>query len=223
MNLRSPIVTVILLLTICFSPSLWAQDGLTGAVSKSGNASALLHTSFGSKLVASDFDNDQRPDGALLRDAGIIGGQKMYRVELHLSAGENSDLLFAASDPALTISALDVNKDGSPDLVVEQAFTHRRVRVWLNDGHGKFRQARVEDFPGAPDAPLHWQAPNPAQAYLIVGLPSRFETHQAAQLLKVLRFDSSSSHWRVRREEQSRNQILSTSASPRAPPTSLPL
>lgn len=223
MKLRLPLPTAVLLLLAFVSPSLMAQDGWQGAVARVGSASSLLKPYLGPTLVPADFDNDRKPDGALLLDAGIIGGQKMYRVQLHLSAGEDSELLFAASDPALSISAQDVNRDGTPDLVVEQALTHKRVRVWLNDGHGTFRQARVEDFPAAPDAPLHWRAPNPAQSYLIIGLPSRFETHHAAQLLEILRFDSSSSHWRVWREEPSRNEFLSSSDSPRAPPVDLPL
>ena len=223
MRLRSPIVKSILLLVAFVSPCLWAQDGLSGAVLKSGNEAGSLHSTLGSKLAAADFDNDQKPDGALLLDAGIVGGQKMFRVQLHLSAVENSDLLFAASDPALTISAQDVNRDGTPDLVVEQALTHKRVRVWLNDGHGAFRQARVEDFPVAPDAPFDWRAPNPAQSYLIIGLPSRFDTNHAARLREILSFESSSSHWRVWREELSHNEFLSSSDSPRAPPVDLPL
>jgi hypothetical protein len=223
MQLRSPFLKAILLLSVSIAPCLRAQDGLTGAVSKSGKVSGTLHSSLGSELASADFDNDQKLDGALLLDAGMIGGQKMYRVELHLSASQNRDLLFAASDPALTISAQDVNRDGMTDLVVEQAFTHKRVRVWLNDGHGSFRQARVEDFPAAPDSPFHWRAPGPEQSSLIIGLPSRFETHHAAELLEMLRFDSSSSHWRIWRQERSRNDILSTSISPRAPPLSLPL
>ncbi|MGC1424090.1 MAG: VCBS repeat-containing protein [Terracidiphilus sp.] len=223
MQLRSPFAKAILLLIALAAPCLWAQDGLWGALSNSKNASGQLRSSFGSRLIAADFDHDQEPDGALLLDAGVIGDQKIYRIELHLSAGENRDLVFAANDPALTISAQDVNQDGIPDLIVEQAFTHKRIQVWLNDGHGKFRQVRVEDFPAASDAPCRWRVPKPVQACLILGLPSRFESHHAAQLLEILRFDSSSSHWRVRREERSLNDIISTSDSPRAPPVSLPL
>ena len=74
----------------------------------------------------------------------VLSATEVDRIELYLSAGENRDLVFAANDPALTISAQDVNQDGIPDLIVEQAFTHKRIQVWLNDGHGKFRRVRVE-------------------------------------------------------------------------------
>lgn len=223
MQLRSPFAKSFLLLIAFVAPCLLAQDGLRGALSHSVNSGEIGSSSLGSMLVAADFDNDQKPDGALLIDVGILGSQRMYRVELHLSAGESGDLAFAASDPALTISAQDVNQDGAPDLIVEQAFTHKRVQIWLNDGHGRFRQARVADFPAAPDAPCRWRAANPSETCPAVGLPSRFETHQAAQLFETLRLNSSSSRWRVRQQRHSLNGIISTSDSPRAPPMSLPL
>jgi hypothetical protein len=222
---RCPFLKVIVLLAL--TPCLWAQDGLHGAL-KSANASELLPSSFGSKLVAAelvaaDFDDDQKPDGALLFDAGAISGQKMYRIELHLSAGENRNLMFAANDPALRVSALDVNQDGIPDLIVEQVFTHKRLQVWLNDGHGRFRQARAEDFPAPSDAPFRWHALFDGQASPAVSLPSRFENHQTVRLIEVLRFDSSSSRWRVLPQPLDADESTVTALSPRAPPAILPL
>lgn len=222
MPTRSPLVRIIFVLLALVAQSVWAQDGLRGAATKSADTSGL-RSWFTSKLVAADFDNDQKLDGAVLLDAGVIDGQRMFRIELHESASENRNLLFASNDPSLAISALDVNRDGMPDLVIEQAFTHKRLQVWLNDGHGRFRRARAEDFPPLTDMPFKWQGPVAEQGCVVPGLPSRLETDQAILLLQILRFDSSSSHWKIRTEVMPLSSVFSPSRAPRAPPFSFSL
>lgn len=220
MQIRSPFLRIILAFLALAAQTAWAQDGLRGAESKAANASWLL-SPLTSRIVAADFDNDQKLDGALLIDAGVIDGQRMFRIELHVSASENRNLLFASNDPSLAISALDVNSDGMPDLVVEQAFTHKRLQVWLNDGHGGFRRARAEDFPSLTETPCKWRAPFLIQASLVAGLPSRHEI--LIPLLQIHCFDSSSSRWKIRREVLPDDALVSPSCSPRAPPSSLSL
>jgi hypothetical protein len=68
-------------------------------------------------------------------------------IELHFTGRENAELVIESNEAALTISAQDVNRDGATDIVVEQPLTRKRLQVWLNDGHGGFRQVRSEDFP----------------------------------------------------------------------------
>jgi hypothetical protein len=221
MPARSPLIRIILAILALAATSMWAQDGLRGALSSAASPSGGVRSPFDWKLAAADFDSDQKPDGALLKDAGVIDGQRVYRIELHLSAGENQNLIFASSDSALAISALDVNRDGMPDLIVEQAFTHKRLQVWLNDGHGNFRQVRVEDFPPVTDTPAKWKRPVPQDFSVALGLPSRTESDQALLLLQVLRFDSSSSHWKSRPEALSHYGFITASHSPRAPPSFL--
>jgi hypothetical protein len=222
-NLSSPFFRIIFSVLLLVAPSLWAQDGLQGAVSMAGNVPWLVRSPFGPELVAADFDNDSKPDGALLLDAGVIRGQRVFRVELHFSSAENRNLTLVSNDAALVLSALDVNRDGTPDLIVEEAFTHKRLQVWLNDGQGGFRQARVEDFPPLADGPYRWKAPIAARACFVLGLPSRVETHRALLLLQIIRFDSSSSHWRVRPGMVVANELNCQSHSPRAPPVTFPL
>lgn len=222
MQVRSSFLRIILVLLALVSRAVWAQDGLPGAASKSAYHPGL-RSSFTSRLVAADFDNDHKPDGALLLDAGVIDGQRMFRIELHVSASENRSLLFASNEAWLAISALDVNLDGIPDLVVEQAFTHKRLEVWLNDGHGRFRRARAEDFQALPDAPFYWQAPFTLQASVVAGLPSRLQTDQAFLLLEILRFGSSSSHWKNRPNTVLPSACVFSWHSPRAPPSLLSL
>jgi hypothetical protein len=202
-------------------PLVRAQDGLRGALPETGNARTLLHRTLGQKLAAADFDNDQRPDGAVLLDAGefLTGGQ-LFRIRLHLSTAQDQDLIFESPETGLTISALDVNQDGAPDLVVEQALTGKRLGIWLNDGHGKFRPARVEDFPASTDAPGSWQSPHEGQDYLVLALPSRTGYDSPISIAESLRYNSSSSNWRDRGNVRRTQTGSLAFHSPRAPPES---
>ena len=130
------------------APCVWAQDGLEGVLPRVVfvsrlNPDALLKQS----LAVADFDNDQKPDGALLVQSGkTAAGQSRFRIELHLSGSANTAFTFESNETTLAITAVDINKDGATDLVVEQPFTHKPLYVWLGDGHGGFHQGRVEDF-----------------------------------------------------------------------------
>jgi hypothetical protein len=137
-------LTVALALAATFS---WAQDGLEGALSRANrdplqNFSAVI----GRTLAVADFDNDRKLDGAILLDSGRVSYRNRFRIQFHFSGSNNTELAFESSETALAITALDVNHDGATDLVVEQSFTHKRLYVWLNDGHGGFHRDRVEDF-----------------------------------------------------------------------------
>src|SRR6516165_2236476 len=157
MKRRLSIAGLVLLLFFLCVPAMKAQDGLGGALSGSTKAAHAV-PEFLTQIAAADFDNDQKPDGAILLESGLQNGKRFFRIELHLTADSNREITFSSAESELSISALDVNRDGIPDLIVEQAFTHKRLQVWLNDGHGRFRQARPEDFPAPSDAPFRWHA-----------------------------------------------------------------
>jgi hypothetical protein len=141
----SIIGTLLSLLVLCL-PVLRAQDGLQGALSR--RVETLVGAlGYAQELAVADFDNDEKPDGAVLSRAGVLNGQKLFRIDLHLSAGKNVAITFPSAELGLAISALDVNRDGVPDIVVEKAFTGQRVLVYLNDGHGTFHKASSEDYP----------------------------------------------------------------------------
>ena len=146
------------------TPCLWGQDGLEGALPRANHASPPNLTAlFGQTLAVADFDNDHKLDGAVLVDSGWLRGQNSYRIEIHLSGSNNTEVSFESAETALAIIPSDVNKDGKTDVVVEQPLTHKRLYVWLNDGHGGFHKGRVEDFPSdssgtgeQSDAPSRW-------------------------------------------------------------------
>jgi len=148
-------IVVILLFSSLLAPGLRAQDGLAGALSGlkgvSYSASELR-----APYAAADFDDDQKPDGALLLEAGLLNGQRAFRIELHLTTDSNNAIAFSSAESELSIRAADVDRDGATDIVVEKAFSHERLQVYLNDGHGAFRPARSEDFPSSNTAAPSW-------------------------------------------------------------------
>jgi hypothetical protein len=218
-TLRSPSLCLTLIALALAASLVRAQDGLGRALSEAGKTDGLLTSSLGQRFVAADFDNDRRTDGAVLLDAGQLMGRQIFRIRLYIATGQDRELIFQSNETALAISALDVNQDGSPDLIVEQVFTHKRLQVWLNDGHGSFRQARVEDFPPFSEAPSRLKAPTGEPCTLVLALPSR--TGNAALLLRILRFDSSSSHWRAWPDHQLSRSGSLAFHSPRSPPSFL--
>ena len=155
----------IVVAALALTASLWAEDGLEGALSRANFGSpAHLGIPFSQTLAAADFDGDNKPDGAVLVDHGWLSFQSSLRtIELHFSGRGNTDLTFESNETRLAIAALDVNRDGATDIVVEEPFTHKRLQVWLNDGRGGFRKGRIEDFPSDVnatgerfDAPSQW-------------------------------------------------------------------
>ncbi|WP_348262662.1 VCBS repeat-containing protein [Telmatobacter sp. DSM 110680] len=215
MRLRSTILCIAFIALASFASSAKAEDGLSGALSEA-RARSLLTNEL--KIAAADFDNDQRPDGAVLQRGGPFEGRGSFRIRLHFTAGQDRDLTFQSSESSLTISALDVNQDGIPDLVVEQIFTHKRLQIWLNDGHGQFRQARVQDFPFSGESPCKWTSSILQTNWPVLALPTRSEKDQAASLLIVLQFNSSSSHWRCSPPHRQESTDFLEFYSPRAPP-----
>jgi hypothetical protein len=164
MKLRPTIFGIVVSMLLLLVPSLRAQDGLQGALRREAAMTgglpgfeqhSLEQHSFEQHLAAADFDNDQMPDGALLLPAGFSGGERSFRIELHITSGDGGVITFSTAERSLSISALDVNRDGATDIVIEKAFTHERLQVYLNDGHGVFHKAPLEDFvapdPSAPE------------------------------------------------------------------------
>lgn len=156
-------------------PSLWAQDGLEGALSQLRVAPPLNFAQpFPQTLAVADFDNDQKPDGAVLVDSGRIHDRNSFRIELHLSGSRNTSLSFESTENALTVTASDINRDGATDLIIEQSLSHKRLFVWLGDGQGGFHKSRVEDYPSAQNPTgEQLETPSVQPEYPALGLPSQ--------------------------------------------------
>lgn len=158
---------------VFLTPTIWAQDGLRGALIRFESPAQLGHDTFSQQIVAADFDNDQQPDGAVLLDAGQTDGLRSFRLEVHLTAGTNTGFTFSSAESALSISTLDVNADGIPDIVVQQTFTHERLQVWLNDGHGSFRKVNSQDYPSQTERPIQIRIRIPGQYGPAIWLPAK--------------------------------------------------
>ena len=155
-------------------PGLWAQDGLEGALSRVKLASPPNFAEpFAQTLTVADFDNDNKPDGAVLVDSSRTSGRNSFRIELHLSGSKDTSLSFESPESGLTITASDVNRDGVTDVVVERSLTHKRLYVWLGDGHGGFQKGRVEDFPSPETTGHGLKGPLAVRDFPAVGLPSQ--------------------------------------------------
>lgn len=200
------------------TPALRAQDGLGGALAHGeGTASAWLDLD--QLPAAADFDRDQKPDGALLVKGGILNGQRYFRIELHVTGGENRAITFASGETRIAILAFDVDHDGAPDIVVEKALSHRPLEVYLNDGHGVFHKARSDVGIPTPWAEFQRISQPPSQAALWVPGTRGADT-PGSESSRV--FDSESSPRPTLWLEAPRNtSATSAASSPRAPPASL--
>ena len=134
-----------------FAPSLRAQYSSVGAQSTRADRCNFSSEHFGQRFIVADFNNDQKPDSIALVSLGQHGGQNIFSVRVCDSEGTLSLLTFESSEPLIMVTAIDVNQDGSPDIIIEQRYTQSRIQVWLNDGRGGFRKANVADFAN-PDA-----------------------------------------------------------------------
>jgi hypothetical protein len=144
------------------APSLFAQHWSVGAPSARADWGCNFSTErFGQRFIVADFNNDQKPDSITLVSLGQHGGQNVIGVRVCDYGRTASLLTFESNEPSIIVTAIDVNQDGSPDIVVEQRYTQKRIQVWLNDGHGGFHKAHLADF-AIPDtrAPSSVAAPS---------------------------------------------------------------
>lgn len=157
MKLRVSIVGFVLAVLALMAPhQASAQDGLRGAFSQLDQAHKGLAVLSG-ELLPADFDHDSRLDGAVLSKAGWLNGRRVFRIDLHLTAAKDVSFSFRSAEPELELSAVDVNRDGALDIVVEKPFTHQRVEVFLNDGYGAFQKVESYSYSLPKDSALHWR------------------------------------------------------------------
>ena len=130
-----------LLLLLASAGALHAQEGLSDAFARLNRALIPANSPFGPSVVSADFNRDQHADGAVL-----VRDHDNFRIELHFRSHGTSAITFASSLPALSMMALDLNRDGNPDLIVVEPFSRQRLFVWLNDGRGSFYAVSADDY-----------------------------------------------------------------------------
>lgn len=204
MKVRSLVLVAAAALSLT-APRLRAQDGLEGA----------LATRLGLSLAAADFDRDNKADGAVLLDSGVV--------ELHLSGRSSVALTFGSAGAANAVSALDIDHDGDTDVVVEQPFTELRLHVWLNDGTGGFQKGRVEDFPSPPPSRERLRAPSDRLEAVFLAMPPQRSDAGAPVVQRLPRPPSVSRAQRVLAEASLPALRDLSPAGSRAPPHSLSL
>jgi hypothetical protein len=180
------------------APSLYAQDWSVDAPSARANWGCDFSSErFNQRFIVADFNHDQKPDTITLMSFGRHGAQNLFGVRVCVSGQTVSLLTFESNQPSIKVTAIDVNQDGLPDIVVEQRFTQKRIQIWLNDGHGGFHKANVADFANPTRAPSNVVATSkrrhnsPPRAHQRRGKKLRIQT---AQLLTVCRHSCSRYH-----------------------------
>ncbi len=97
----------------------------------------------GSGCALFDYDNDGRLDAYLVQNAGPAGPRNQLFHQLpdgtfrEVSAGSGLDV----SGWGMGVAVADVNNDGLPDVLVTE---YGRLRLFLNEGNGTFRDVTVE-------------------------------------------------------------------------------
>lgn len=194
MSARSSYFRLVLALVVALAmPRLWAQDGAKGAAEQANFGSRL-----GSSFAIADLDGDHQPDGAVLLKPGWPGSSGMVKIQLHLTSHTNSEIAFQSSESMLAVTAWDIDNDGDIDLVVEEAVTHKPLRVWINDGNGVFHEGRIQDFPSLTPGTQD-QLSSPYQVYhLALCLPPQRGFEVPTLAAGALARPPSKSNWKAR-------------------------
>lgn len=101
----------------------------------------------GLRFAIADLDGDVHPDVATVETFGGNGfGRANYSIHLRLSASGQSSFQLIGPAGGLIIEARDINGDNAVDLVLATAWRRRPVAVYLNDGHGVFSRAEIDQF-----------------------------------------------------------------------------
>jgi hypothetical protein len=101
-------------------------------------------------FAIADFDGDRRPDLASVEvQTHSSSGAIAYSIHFRLASGAGQAFGVIAPAGGLQLMARDVNGDNAPDILVRTAWQHRRVALFLNDGHGNFSPADPGAFPAA--------------------------------------------------------------------------
>jgi hypothetical protein len=96
---------------------------------------------FGWSTAIGDLNADGRPDYAIADRIGRHAAGFEYALELSISGVGSRLVSFDSPHEALAVTLRDVNHDHALDVVVTALLSRAVVRVLLNDGAGRFREA----------------------------------------------------------------------------------
>lgn len=105
-----------------------------------------------SSFAFADFDGDRQPDLATAEIERSGSGLTRYLIRLNPESGgrqPGQSIGVTGAFGLPEISALDVNGDHVPDLVITAAGQRQPIAILLNDGQGRFSVANPSDFPNA--------------------------------------------------------------------------
>jgi len=130
------------------------------AASPSPKDAANVTFRLSSSFAFADFDGDRQPDLATAEIEHADSHLTRYRIRLQFKSGSGTgqSIGVTGSFGLPQISALDVNGDHVPDLVLTAAGQDRPIAVLLNDGRGRFSLANPSDFSASlVDSPSRWR------------------------------------------------------------------
>ena len=133
---------------LAVGPASQTPPGLPGF--RLGTAAGSL----GWSTAVADFNTDGTPDLAIADRVSHPIGAASYRIEFSVSGRESKTVAFESDQDALTVRVSDVDHDNDLDVVVSSALSREIVGVWLNDGSGGFKRSDARPF-GAELAARH--------------------------------------------------------------------
>jgi hypothetical protein len=157
--------TLILLSLLCLT-------GLTAAASPDVQKPLVTPSGPGLPFAIADFDGDLLPDLASIEAGPNNSGNASYSIQIQLTSAGRQFIQLVAPAGGLSITARDVNGDGTIDLILTTAWFREPVAIFLNDGHGRFSRVELSAYPEAFSTPTtDWTFSAPALASGAVGVP----------------------------------------------------
>jgi FG-GAP-like repeat len=93
---------------------------------------------FGWSTAIADFNKDGRPDYAIVDRSTDANGTYTFQLQLSISGREPEHAIFSTSHRSVTVAVVDFDHDRDVDLVISLPLSDEVLRVWLNDGDGRF-------------------------------------------------------------------------------------
>src|SRR5271168_4044677 len=115
--------TLILLSLLCLT-------GLTAAANPDVQKPPLAPSGPGLPFAIADFDGDLRPDLASIESAPSNSGNASYSIQLQLTSAGRQFIQLVAPAGGLSITARDVNGDGTIDLILTTAWFREPVAIF---------------------------------------------------------------------------------------------